>query len=365
MRVVFCWSGMQGYLASCLQALARRDSVELYVVHLDYNDLPYQEELLQGIPNDRLQARDPNAAIPQMVADFKPDIVFICGWFYAPYRQLLGRDDLTSARFFLGMDTPWRGSWQQRVNQLRLRGFIRQMDKVVVAGPRTREFARRLGAPTDKILTGLYGFDLKSFGALAANRFADAAEWPRRFLFAGRYVPEKGLGVLMDAYHRYRSSVDDPWPLDCCGTGPEAPRFRGQEGVRDLGYIQPSALPAVFFEHGVFVMPSMEEPWGVAIAEAAASGLPLICSDRCGASDDLLRMYHNGLLVPAGDASALADAMIWMHQHHHTFRTMGHRSRRLAEGSSAEAWAERMHTAFREVLRRSTPDDQTPHGPLL
>ena len=350
MRVVVCWSGMQGYLASCLQALHRRDGVDLYVIHLDYNDLPYQEELLRGIPNDRLQARQANPGIPQMVADRRPDVVFVCGWFYPPYRQLLGRDDLRSAKFVLGMDTPWTGSWQQRLNQMRLRPFIGRMDRVVVAGPRTKEFARRLGASEAKVLTGLYGFDFKAFCEMGVSRLDTAAEWPRRFLFAGRYVPEKGLGVLMDAYDLYRSSVGDPWPLDCCGTGPEASRLRGHDGVSDLGYVPPSALPGVFSGHGVFVMPSLEEPWGVAIAEAAATGLPLICTDACGAADDLLRLHHNGLLVRSGDAAALADAMRWMHDHPFAMRTMGARSRSLSAGFSAEAWAARLHGCFAETL---------------
>ncbi len=362
MKVVFCWSGMQGYMASCLQALHRRDAMELYVIHLDFNDVPYQEDLLNGIPNDKLQASHPNKAIAQMVADRKPDIVFLCGWFYTPYRKLLLRDELQAAKFLLGMDTPWSGSWRQRLNQVRLRGFVRRMEKVVVAGPRTREFARRLGASPNQILPGLYGFDFTKFGALGISRPDEGPTWPKRFLFAGRYVPEKGLGVLMDAYRQYRSAVVDPWPLDCCGTGPDAPRLRGHQGVQDLGYVLPSALPAVFSERGVFVMPSLEEPWGVAIAEAAATGLPLICSDRCGAADDLLRLYHNGLLVPAGNATALADAMKWMHEHHYAFRTMGVRSRSLAAAFSADAWADRMHACFTEVLTPGARHEPNRHG---
>lgn len=362
MKVVFCWSGMQGYMASCLHALRRRDGMDLYVIHLDYNDLPYQEDLLNGIPNDRLQASQPNEAIGQMVVDQKPDVVFLCGWFYAPYRKLLLQGELQPAKFLLGMDTPWSGSWRQRLNQVRLRDFIRRMEKVVVAGPRTREFARRLGASRNQILPGLYGFDFSRFGAMGASRLDGASSWPERFLFAGRYVPEKGLDVLLDAYRQYRAAVAEPWPLDCCGTGPEAARLRGHQGVQDLGYVQPSALPTVFSERGVFVMPSLEEPWGVAIAEAAATGLPLICSDRCGAADDLLRQYHNGLLVPAGNATALAGAMKWMHEHHYAFRTMGVRSRSLAAAFSAEAWADRMQTCFNEMLITGARHQLSRHG---
>ena len=88
----------------------------------------------------------------------------------------------------------------------------------------------------------------------------------------------------------------------------------------------------------------------MAIAEAAATGLPLICTDVCGAAADLLRPYYNGLTVPAGDAAALAGAMMWIHQHQDQLRTFGLRSRDLAQGFSAEAWAQRLHACCAGLL---------------
>jgi len=349
MKVVVCWAGMQGYVAACLRALNRVPSLEMHVLHLDFQDLPFQEELLHEVSNQRLMAADANAEISELVTQHKPDLVFVCGWFHAPYRRLIDHPDLQSTKFVLGMDTPWTGAWQQRFNQLRLGRFMRRMDRVIVAGPPSALFARRLGAARAKIVTGLYGFDFAGFREDGGRRLDAAPEWPRRFLFAGRYARVKGIDVLMDAYRRYRSSVSDPWPLDCCGTGPEAALLR-EEGVRDLGYVQPSGLPGVFAEHGVFIMPSRGEPWGVAIAEAAATGLPLICTDVCGAAVDLLRSYYNGVTVPPDDAPALAEALTWMHQHHSRLRTLGLRSRDLAQAFSAEAWAERLHACFTAAL---------------
>lgn len=349
MRVVVCWAGMQGYVAACLRALNGIPSIDLHVVHLDFQDLPFQEELLHEVSNQRLMASESNTVIPELVAKWNPDIVFLCGWFYEPYRRLVDRPELRSARFVLGMDTPWTGTWQQRLNQVRLRGFMRRMDKVMVAGTRSAEFARRLDAAPAKIVNGLYGFDFTGFREHGGRRLDATPEWPRRFLFAGRYTRVKGIDVLVEAYRRYRALVDDPWPLDCCGTGPEAALLQ-EEGIRDLGYVQPSGLPRLFAEHGVFVMPSREEPWGVAIAEAAATGLPLVCTAVCGAADDLLRSYYNGVTVPPDDAPALADAMTWMHQNHGRLRELGLRSRQLAHAFSAEAWAERMQACFAGAL---------------
>ena len=43
------------------------------------------------------------------------------------------------------------------------------------------------------------------------------------------------------------------------------------------------------------------------MAEAAAAGLPIICTDKCGARHEVVK--ENGIVVPAGDAAALAEAM--------------------------------------------------------
>ena len=349
MKVVVCWSGMQGYIAACLRALNALPDVDLHVFHLDFHDLPFQEELLNGVPNERMVAGAPNADLSDKIVALDPDLVFLCGWFYPQYRALAFEPRLRRAKFVLGMDTPWIGSWQQRVNQVRLKSFMRRMERVVVAGTRSADMARRLDRAPGKIVTGLYGFDYMAFCERGGRKLDANPGWPKRFLFAGRYVPEKGLACLMDAYQRYRVSVPDAWPLHCCGTGPEAPLLQ-RDGVRDLGYVQPSALPELFADYGVFVMPSLAEPWGVAIGEAAATGLPLVCTEICGAAVDLLRTYYNGITVPPGDADALADALAWMHRNHHRLRTFGQRGRHLAHPYAAEAWAERLHACFNGVL---------------
>ena len=129
----------------------------------------------------------------------------------------------------------------------------------------------------------------------------------------GRYVPQKDLHTLVKAYSLYRATVRHPWGLTCCGTGPDAALLEGVPGVEDIGFAQPQDLPAILERHGAFVLASQYEPWGVVIAETAASGLPIICTTACGASIDLVRPYYNGLLVTPGDAAALSRALRWMH----------------------------------------------------
>ena len=89
------------------------------------------------------------------------------------------------------------------------------------------------------------------------------------------------------------------------------------------------------------------------IAEAAASGLPIVCTSACGAAVELVRPYYNGLIVAPQDVVGLARAMRWIHDHESDLRIMGYRGQALAEPYSAETWATRWHNYFLEALERS------------
>jgi glycosyltransferase involved in cell wall biosynthesis len=224
---------------------------------------------------------------------------------------------------------------------------------VVTTGVRSREYARRIGVPESRIRSGYYGFDFKRFSAVAGNRTLASGKWPRQFLFTGRYVPQKDLRTLIEAYTVYRRSVSNPWGLTCCGAGVDGHLLKDIPGVVDAGFTQPADLPSVFAAHGVFVLPSRFEPWGVVLGEAAASGLPLICTSACGAGDDLVRPYYSGLVVAPQDVAGLSRAMRWMHEHEDELPLMGQRGQLLAEAFSADAWAARWHNYLLEAIQGS------------
>jgi len=185
------------------------------------------------------------------------------------------------------------------------------------------------------------------------------AQWPRQFLFAGRYVPAKDLETLIRAYSAYRRRVANPWSLTCAGQGPDGRLLQGVEGVTNIGFAQPAHLPELFAGHGAFVLPSRFEPWGVVLGEAAAAGLPVVCSSACGAAADLVRPYYNGIVVPPGDVDGLSRAMHWIHDHESELRIMGQRGQALAAAFSAQAWAVRWHNYALETVDRAAAGGQS------
>lgn len=348
LSVVFCWAEVAGYMPPCWRALAARPGVRVHVLHprqlSDQAANPFDvDPMMAGLSHEMFDSKRPDVEewLIETVGRHQPDVIVISGWVFWPYLSLLKAPTFNRTRFVLAMDTPWLGALRQRVGRWRLGHIFERIDAVITASGKSAEYARRLGAPANRIHKGLYGFSSESSQQVAQRR--NAWKWPRRFLFVGRYVDQKDLPLLVTAYRDYRRQVTDPWGLTCCGSGPEAHVLQGVEGVTDLGFTQPHQMAEVLATHGAFVLASKFEPWGVVLAEAAASGLPLICTNACGASDDLVRDYYNGLIVGANDAAALTRAMRWIHDHEQGLREIGERGRALAEPFAAVHWATRWH----------------------
>jgi glycosyltransferase involved in cell wall biosynthesis len=351
MRVVICWHQVSGYAAACFRELAREDGIQLLVVALkaqrSANIAFDDEQVMRGVPCTLLDAAElgDDARVADAVLAHKPEIVAVCGWFVPAYRRLTTHPSLQSARFVMGMDTPWKNTIRQRLGRYRYRAFFRRIDRVMVAGERTWQLARRLGFAESQLRRGFYGFDFEAFSPVYEQRLSGPHGWPRAFLFMGRYVAEKDIASMLAGYAIYRERTPEPWPLTCCGAGPLAMQIRAAQGVTDRGFVQPADQPAVLRDHGALVLMSRYEPWGVVLAEAAASGLPIICTEACGAAIDLVRWQYNGMTIPTGDAPALAAAMRWMHDRYDQLPQMGQRGRMLAGAYSAQIWAKRwMHT---------------------
>jgi rhamnosyl/mannosyltransferase len=131
-------------------------------------------------------------------------------------------------------------------------------------------------------------------------------------LFVGRLRYYKGLHILLDAMPGVRGR------LLIGGGGPERERLERQAAqlgitsrVHFLGDIPDDDLPALFQSADVFVMPAhlRAEALGLAQIEALASGLPCVSTELGTGTSFANRHGETGLVVPPGDAPALAAAL--------------------------------------------------------
>ncbi len=131
----------------------------------------------------------------------------------------------------------------------------------------------------------------------------------------GRLIERKGFDILLDAVTRLPDRIDGrPLVLAIAGDGPMLPalesagrRALNRDRLRLPGWV---ADPDMWYRASdVFVCPSREEPLGNVILEAWSHGLPVVATRTAGPLE-LITEGHDGLLVEAGDAKQLADALL-------------------------------------------------------
>jgi glycosyltransferase involved in cell wall biosynthesis len=131
---------------------------------------------------------------------------------------------------------------------------------------------------------------------------------PLRLLFTGRLHPQKQLDMLLHAL-----SPLEGWRLTIAGDGPAAGTLRrlarrlGIEGRVEFAGQVPGVRPLLERSH-LFVLPSRSEGMSNALLEAMAAGLPVLAS-RIPGNEEVVADEENGLLLPADDPRAWAEAV--------------------------------------------------------
>jgi phosphatidyl-myo-inositol alpha-mannosyltransferase len=132
---------------------------------------------------------------------------------------------------------------------------------------------------------------------------------PLRILFIGQAVERKGLPVLLRAFEALRDQLPATLTLVGASAREVAHMMLDDRGVSALGKVSEERKQAELARADVVCAPSLHgESFGMVLTEAFAAGAPVIASDIPGYRD-VLRDGVDGLLVPPGDALALAESL--------------------------------------------------------
>jgi len=149
--------------------------------------------------------------------------------------------------------------------------------------------------------------------ALATPRAPTTTPQQHELIALGRLTAQKGFDILIEAFARVAAKHPD-WRLVIYGEGPDRTKL---ETLRDALSLQGKvSLPGLtrnvetaFAEASLFVLPSRFEGYSNALLEALAAGLPVIATTAPGGTSGILGDGKYGMLVPPGDAVALASAL--------------------------------------------------------
>jgi glycosyltransferase involved in cell wall biosynthesis len=242
----------------------------------------------------------------------------------------------------------------ERSSALQLRLLSRGVGRyIAVSGAIARELAERFGWPAAKIEVVCNAVDLDRFdvGAQPGLRedLSGAKDLPL-VLTAARLDEQKGHPTL------FRAAAEIPDArFVLAGDGPlraeleaEAARLGVAERVLFLG--RREDVPELLAASDVFALPSLYEGSSLAVLEAMAARRAVV-SSAIGGTEELIADGENGLLVPPGDADALAAALRRLLADRSLRDDLAARARARAEAEfSREAMAGRVEGAYEEVL---------------
>jgi glycosyltransferase involved in cell wall biosynthesis len=342
MNILFLYTEIAGYTLACLRAL-NATGANVHLVRWPVNqEAPFNFEF-----GERLTVYSRNDfsddQLHTLAQKISPDAIVCSGWIDKGYTAVC-KKYRNRIPVILAMDNKWTASPKQQLARLAAPFTVkRTFNRVWVPGVSQREFAVKLGFAEQHIRTGFYSADVPLFAGYAATNAAEkAANFPKRFIYTGRYYDFKGLPELWRAFIRLRETGSD-WELWCAGTGDLVPVEH--EGIRHLGFVQPTELGQLMRQTGVFVMPSRTEPWGVVLHEFAAAGFPLICSSEVGAASAFVSNGINGYLYDAGNEDALFQLLLNITKLSHAeLLNMGKLSAEKAQAITPQLWAETLRS---------------------
>lgn len=177
-----------------------------------------------------------------------------------------------------------------------------------------------------------------------------------KLLFIGRLVNQKGLNVLLKAYHNVIEGGYKNTRLIIIGDGPlmdEYKQFSQDNKLSDFvefkGWVDFEELEHLYNSSDVFVLPSLFEGMPSVVLQAMACGLPII-SSRVQGSEDLIKPGVNGYLVEIGSVDDITDKMIRVITDGGMRKQMGIKSREIIKGYSWDNVSSRYEELYRQAI---------------
>jgi glycosyltransferase involved in cell wall biosynthesis len=171
-----------------------------------------------------------------------------------------------------------------------------------------------------------------------------------RVCYVGSVELGKGLGQLLQAWKRLALPQAELLLVGAVRSQVDALlKAYGNSGVRLTGFLSPLEVAKCYRESNAFVFPSPNEGFGLVLLEAMASGLPAIGTDMTGAVH-CIENGKDGLIVPARDVDALADAILWCYRHPDESQAMGRAARaRIEREFTLEHYNQRVIALYRSL----------------
>ncbi|MBD2310993.1 glycosyltransferase family 4 protein [Desertifilum sp. FACHB-1129] len=338
-------------------------------------DIPW----LEGYPWRYIPNRSPKPNLTKPYGLINPGLVklmseydccVVYGHAFVSFWMAIAAAKLSRKPLFLTTDAtyleaPEGGNWKIPLKQQFLPALYNQVaDGVLVPSSASRHFLESLGVASEKIFLTPYVVDNERIALTAAqtHKAQIRADWgiPEDAvvaIFCAKFIPRKRPLDAIQAFAK--ANVPNSY-LVMVGVGPLEAELKAaaeQLGVADRvkfpGLIKYSRLPEAYAASDLLVFPSEHEPYGLPVNEAMICGIPVLVSDRIGATYDLVISGETGFAYPCGNVEKFAELLQELLSDRDRLIKMGKMAQKRMETWSARENVEGLILAIEKHLNPS------------
>jgi glycosyltransferase involved in cell wall biosynthesis len=286
---------------------------------LSYHSYPH--ELLFRESSDHIPGYKLAIALVRDILRNKSELIVIPGYHRIEYWAMLWACMALGRRRGVFCDSTANDNVKTRFKEIAKSFFFRHCHGIFCYGIRSKEYIQSYGIDPRLIYSPCQAAALPHDYDVTAilNRYQMCVQRDGEsptFLFVGRLSKEKGLEDLLAAFRRIHEHLPKA-KLLLAGPGGERDHLQSlatawglKTSIGFLGNRTPDQIGELLEICTAMVLPSRREPWGLVVNEALSYGCPVVVSDICGCTPELVLNGVTGYIFPAGDVGALSESML-------------------------------------------------------
>ncbi len=237
----------------------------------------------------------------------------------------------------------------QPVNQRILERELQEYelaDRIVVSSHWVKRTFTERGVLAEKMRVVPEGVHLLDFFPASAPRLEEDRQF--RILFAGQTGFRKGVLYLLQAVKELNLPDCQVWLLGSIEEAIKPFLSKYEDIFKYFGPVPRSDLTRYYSGADVFVLPSIEDGWGLVVGEAMACGTPVIVSQNAGSAEMVVE-GETGFVVPVREVEILKAKISYLYQNRTKAKEMGQNALVHVRNFGWEQYQQRMMEVCQEL----------------